>query len=354
MAFGTVSIQEPIANWIDTTTEVAKASELAVSLLATCDFACVWWLAVSLQKSEGRPAPLIRRAPVACAAIMAVLSVTFFALTPVADRFGIQANGWWIPYAVSWLTFGTITAAGAGIVFWRQSTAVSSPILRASLIAIALGTSAEIPYQAFRGIEYFDSPTPALRLICFWLSDSRFILVALGCSLAALEPLMRSAISWYCRQLLYRPWALLRQATPELMITPDRSRIEDMLNLRNSWEQLHQRVVDIRDSTTYLFASWASPELLDQASGHAVKDGRADRGRTVATACWLEVTRRRALARSPKLHREIEGLPLVDVHVDDALTLREVRQLHRLYRSLKSHTVREFADSMQSTSEMPN
>ncbi|MET9535881.1 DUF6545 domain-containing protein [Streptomyces sp. NPDC006649] len=353
MALGTVSIQEPIANWIDATTGIAKASELVVSLLATCDFACVWWLAVSLQQSEGPTLSWLRRAPVTCAASMAILAVAFFSLAPATDRFGTRANGWWIPYAASWLTFGTITAAGAGIVFWRQRTAVLSPVLRVSLMAIALGTSAEIPYQAFRGIEYFGSPIPALPLICFWISDSRFILVALGCSFAALEPLIRSAVSWYCRQLLYRLWVLLRQATPELMITPSRSQIEDIFNLRDSREQLHQRVVDIRDSTTYLSASWASPELLDRASVHATKDGYDDQDRMVATACWLEVTRRQALAHSPKLYRNLDGLLLVEVQVGNAVALREVRQLHRLYRALKSRAVREFADSLQPASTTP-
>jgi hypothetical protein len=348
MATGSVMIQAPVAQWIDGATGVAKASELAVALVALTDFAAVWWFAVALHRA-GHHAPVwLRRAPLVCAATVAVLAVAFFTVTPGPDRFGEQARGWWVGYAIVWIVYGAITAVGAAAIFWRHGITMRSPVLRVSVLVLAIGTSAELPYLAVRAVRWFSSEAPpTLVLVGFWFSFTRFVLVAMGCSLAALEPLRKASLYWYRRQRLYGLWLLLRQATPELVVVAPRSRWTDLLTFGNTWEQLHQRVVDIRDSITSLHDGWASPELLRRASLHAEKGGRPERMRLVATACWIEVTRRDAVAGAPKLHHEVDKDLLPEVHAGESTMRREVRYLLRLHRALRSRPVHTFAETIQ-------
>ncbi|MFI1971292.1 DUF6545 domain-containing protein [Streptomyces cinnamoneus] len=345
LATGSLVIQAGVAHWIDDTTGIAKASELAVALVALTDFAAVWWFAVALH-SAGHPTPAwLRRAPAVCAGTMAALAVVFFALAPAADRFGARAHGWWVPYAVAWIGYGLITAVGAGALFWRHGVTMRSPVLRLSMLALAVGTTAEVPYLVIRAIRWFTEAPQELALAGFWCSFTRFVLVALGCSLAALEPLRRAAVYWYRRQRLHGMWILLRQATPDLLVVAPRSRVPDLLAFGDSWEQLHQRVVDIRDSITFLHDGWASPELLREAARHAAAATGGDGGRLVATACWIEATRRDAVRGAPKLHLELDKDLLPEVRAGESTVHREIRHLLRLHRALRSRPVRAFADA---------
>ncbi|MEV5239843.1 DUF6545 domain-containing protein [Streptomyces cinnamoneus] len=389
LATGSLMIQAPVGKWLDGTTGVAKAGELAVALVALTDFAAVWWFAVALHRAGHATPAWLRRAPAVSAAAMAALAVAFFVVTPAPDRFGAQAHGWWAGYAVAWITFGLVTAVGAGALFWRHGITMRSPVLRLSMLALAVGTTAELPYLVIRAIRWFTEAPPTLALVGFWCSFTRFVLVALGCSLAALEPLRRAALYWYRRQRLYGLWMLLRQATPELVVLTPRSRTSDLLTFTNAWEQLHQRVIDIRDSITFLHDGWASPQLLQEAARHAGVDGgrvegaggrdgvdggrdegdrRRDEGdrsrdggdgsrvevdgsrdeaeRLVAVACWIETTRRDALAGASKLHHELDKDLLPDVQASESTVHREIRHLLRLHRALRTRAVQVFADTV--------
>ncbi|WP_308432116.1 DUF6545 domain-containing protein [Streptomyces cinnamoneus] len=374
LATGSLMIQAPVGKWLDSTTGVAKAGELAVALVALTDFAAVWWFAVALHRAGHATPAWLRRAPAVSAATMAALAVAFFVVTPAPDRFGAQAHGWWAGYAVAWITFGLVTAVGAGALFWRHGITMRSPVLRLSMLALAVGTTAELPYLVIRAIRWFTEAPATLALVGFWCSFTRFVLVALGCSLAALEPLRRAALYWYRRQRLYGLWMLLRQATPELVVLTPRSRTSDLLTFSNPWEQLHQRVIDIRDSITFLHDGWASPQLLQEAARHAGggrdegaggrdegaggrdegaggrhggAGGRDEGERLVAVACWIETTRRDALAGATKLHHELDKDLLPDVQASESTVHREIRHLLRLHRALRTRAVQSFADTAE-------
>ncbi|GHF36008.1 hypothetical protein GCM10010218_16830 [Streptomyces mashuensis] len=340
LATGALFIQQQMGHWVDDVTGVPKAGELAVALIALCDFTAVWWFSVTLHAAGHRVPAWLRRAPVVCAATMAVLAFAFFAVTPVPDRFGAQAHGWWAGYAACWITFGTVTAVGAAACFWRDGLTMRSPVLRLSVLALALGTSAELPYLVVRGVRWYTDAPGWLQLLGFWCSFARFVLVALGCSLAAVEPLRQAAVHWYRRQRLHGLWLLLRRATPELVVVPPPSRTTDLLARGDSWELLHQRVIEIHDSITFLHDGWATPELLDEV-------GRG-RERLVATACWIEVTRRDAVEGLPKVHHEdLDKDLLPEVVADRSTVPREIRHLLRLHRALRSRPVRSFADGFR-------
>ncbi|MFI9274333.1 DUF6545 domain-containing protein [Kitasatospora sp. NPDC052896] len=346
---GSLAIQAPVGAWVDRMTGIPKADELAVALVATIDFATVWRFAVALHSGGGRAPAWLRRAPEVCAATMFALAVVFFAVTPVAERYGAQARGPWIGYAVVWTAYGAITAVGAAALFWRHGVTMRSPVLRLSLLALAVGASCELPYLVVRGVRWFTPNAPEVFTLAeFWFSFARFVLVALGCSLAAIEPLRKSALYRYRRQRLYGMWLLLRRATPDLVLIEPRSRIADLVAVGNSWEQLHQRVIDIRDSISYLHDGWASPELLAKAAGQAPGAGGGRSGRLVAIACWIEVTRRDSMAGAPKLHAEVDQDLLPDVDSGESTVHREIRQLLRLHRALRSRAVHDFADRTHS------
>ncbi|MFC7304475.1 DUF6545 domain-containing protein [Streptomyces monticola] len=344
LAAGSLFIQAEVGAWVDETTGVPKAGELAVALIALTDFAVVWWFALSL-RTVGHPTPAwLRRAPLVCAATVAVLAVVFFVLTPEQDRYGEQARGWWVAYAIVWIGYGLLTAIGAGAVFWRYGLKMVSPVLRLSVLLLAVGTTAEVPYLAIRAIRWFDPQVASsLQLAGFWCSFARFVLVAIGCSLAAIDPLRKASLFWYRRQRIFRLWRMLRQATPELLVVTPQSRMSDLLTFRNSWELLHQRVIDIRDSIIFLRDGWATEQLLRQAAQQAPDADRHERDRLLATACWIEAARRDALAGAPKIHEELQQDLLPEVHGSESTMHREISYLLRLYRFLGSRRVTEFA-----------
>jgi hypothetical protein len=348
LAGGSVVIQAEVAQWINRVSGVARASDLVVALVALVDFAAVWWFALDLHRAAGAVRNRWQRAPLIAAGTMALLAIGFFVVTPAADRFGEQAHGWWFGYALAWIGYGATTAVGAATIFWRHGWAMRSMVLRVSLLALALGTAAELPYLAIRAVRWSvpDAPS-ALVLIGFWCSFTRFVVVALACSLATLEPLRRAALYRLRRQRLYRLWLLLRTATPDLVLQPPRAPVVDLMASGSSWELLHQRVVDIRDSVASLRDGWATQQLLDDAARYSAALGRPDRERTVAVACWIETARRAALAGEPKLHQELDGSLLLDVYASESTVRREVSQLLRLFRCLRSGTVRSFADGRQ-------
>ncbi|OJF14458.1 hypothetical protein BG844_09665 [Couchioplanes caeruleus subsp. caeruleus] len=344
-------MQAGVARRIDDATGVTHLSDLVVTMVALTDFAAVWWFAQHLRRDE-EPGPA-RRAPLSAAAAMATAAIVLFILTPEADRFGKQAHGWWIVYAIAWIGYGATTAVAAAAIFWRTARSMRSPLLRYSMIALTIGVGAELPYLVIRAIRWFVPGTPAeLAVAGFWCSFARFVVVALACSIAALEPMRKAVVYWGRRQRLHRLWSLLRESTPELVLHEPVSRTADLVGFGNTWELLHQRVVEIRDSITFLHDGWATPALLRAAVDHAGKTGAGPQ-RLVAIACWVEATRRQALAGVPRTAQEPGQELLPDVRATASTMRREVSQLVRLHRHLTSRAVQDFAGRQASSPASP-
>lgn len=354
LSTGSVVIQADVRRWIDHTTGVEGASELIVALTAIADFGAVWWFALELHRAA-HPARMRRLlAPVVAAGTMAIIAIALFFVTPPVDRFGEQAHGWWILYAIAWIGYGATTAASAAFLFWRHGITMSNPTLRVSMLVLSVGVGAELPYLVIRAVRWFSAPAPELALASFWCSFARFVIVALGCSLAALDPLRKALLHWQRRQRLYGLWLLLRRATPELALEEPRSRLVDMTTFGNTWEELHQRVVEIRDSIAFLYDSWATPHLLQEAREYAAGLVPPERARPVAISCWLEATRRMAIAEAPKRYHKLDPNLLPDVCTQKSTMHREVQQMSRLYRDLRSQTVRNFAERQESLNLHPS
>lgn len=139
--------------------------------------------------------------------------------------------------------------------------------LRAGLALVAVGNLMEVPFAVIRlgeRLTWFASPV--LADAAFHASTARFVMVPLGCAVAAFEP-MRTALSYYHRRVrLYSLWRSLRDATAEIALGPPVSRWRDAMTFDNAWERLHRRVIEIRVSAFHLHDSWCRPELAEEST----------------------------------------------------------------------------------------
>ncbi|MDV6278224.1 DUF6545 domain-containing protein, partial [Rhodococcus erythropolis] len=253
---------------------------------ALCDFAAVWWFAVRLHRSA-RPTPRwLVRAPVASAMITAPMLIGYFAITPADLRFGEQAQSWWIGYAVTWTIYAALTAVGALTLLCLGARTIESTALRVSVLLMAAGTAAELPYLITRNIRWFTHTPPSMPAWSFGFSFARFALVALGACLAATWPMLRGIGDHLRYRRLTPLWTLLTAATPELRVCPPApARLADVAAADLGWELLHQRMIDIHDSLLALHAR-ATAELVDRAHTYAHTRTRARR-RTATALGYL-------------------------------------------------------------------
>ncbi|MFC9767700.1 DUF6545 domain-containing protein [Rhodococcus jostii] len=221
-----------------------------------------------------------------------------------------------------------------------------------ALLFIAVGTGALAPVVTILTLQRLtELVTPGLRQAAFWISIARLILVPLGCVIAALEP-VRIALLQHSRYRRLHPlWHTLRHATPELELLSEFP--EPTNSSSNSWRKLHRRVVRINDSIHHLHQSRATPELLNTAAGFAAERPDDQTRASIEIACWLEVTRRMALADSPKSYCQLQDSPLggdyVEPHPGHSTSSAETRRLLSLHRALRSKGVQDFATKFGKT-----
>lgn len=266
-----------------------------------------------------------------------------FALTPAPERFAPPSQ--LSSFAVYAVLAAIYMVGAAGAVAWsigRNLALVKGKTLRAALMMVTVGNGTEIPFMTIRTLQRLTLRAgPELLVFAFLLNTARFILIPLGCAIAAMEPSRKTMLYYYRRIRLYPLWHLLRSATIELALASLVSRTQDALATDDAWERLHRRVVEVHDSIFYLYDGWARPELVDQST-------RQTRVLNCGpTACWLEVARREALRGIPKrycVNPDRELLPRV--LAQESSMRVEVRYLMRLHRALKSRSVQAFADTV--------
>jgi hypothetical protein len=282
------------------------------------------------------------------AALTAVAMVVFYVLSAPGERFSPE------PSAICFFTAYALVAAiymigSALIMTWAMYThfmLVKAKILIATLSLIALGNATQIPFMTIRTLQRVtgDMP-PILDDTAFVLNTVRFLMVPLGCAIAALEPLRTATVYWYRRMRIYPLWRLLRSATPELATCSPASWLRDAMATDDAWGRLHRRVVEIRDSINHLHDAWASPALLDCASRYAnveMGEGR----RQLAVACWLAVAERHSEAGAPRLYLDQERVLLPESMHAEATARAEIRNLLRLHRNLRSRRVKQFTGQL--------
>jgi hypothetical protein len=349
IALGAIPIQPWFADWIDGLVGDAKFHNLFRGLFAILDAAVTWRFVVHIAGRKGtwwHSAPG-RRLRAAAALGVAVAIIICYYVTPAAERFRPSPTGPFAVYNVLIFSYLAISLGAAAVQMWRHLPGVRGRTLRVGLALVAIGNLMEVPFAVIRvgeRLTWFASPV--LTDVAFYASTARFIMVPLGCAVAAFEPMRTAAMYYYRRVRLYPLWRLLRESTPEIVLSPPVSRWQDMVTGDNSWERLHRRIVEIRDSAFYLYDTWVWPELLERAQQDESAEGR----RIAVTARWLEVARRESLAGVPKRYRALDKALLPELTADQAGVRDELRYLLELHRQLRSAQVRAFADRVPHSS----
>ncbi|MDV6278097.1 DUF6545 domain-containing protein [Rhodococcus erythropolis] len=335
LAAGAIAIQllrDDLAASLNEVVGIDEFNELLVGVVALCDFAAVWWFAVRLHRSA-RPTPRwLVRAPVASALVTAPMLIGYFAISPGELRFGEQARSWWLGYAVTWTIYAALTAVGALVLLCLAARTIESTVLRVSVLLMAAGTAAELPYLITRNIRWFTHAPPSMPAWSFGFSFTRFALVALGACLAATWPILRGIGDHLRYRRLTPLWTLLTAATPELRVCPPApARLADIAAADLGWELLHQRMIDIHDSLLALHAR-ATAELVDRAHTYADTHARARR----RTATALGYLTAHVLTEAPGPSADAAQAPPLTPR--DPLTAPELLALQRTLLRIRRDT----------------
>ncbi|MCE7003816.1 hypothetical protein LWC34_13400 [Kibdelosporangium philippinense] len=347
VALGAIPIQSWFAVWIDDLTGDPKFHNLFRGLFAVLDAAVTWRFVVHIAGRKGTwwhsAGGRWFRAGTAWA-VAAAITICYYVAAP-AERFRPSPEGPFAVYNLLIFLYLGISLGAAAWQMWRHLPGVRGRTLRAGLALVAIGNLMEVPFAVIRvgeRLTWFGSPV--LSDVAFYASTARFIMVPLGCVVAAFEP-MRTAVLYYFRRIrLYSLWRSLRAATPEISLAEPMSRWQDIRTMDNAWERLHRRIIEIRDSAFHLYDSWGWPELLDQAA-HDAKNERIG-----VTARWLEVATRESIAGSPKRYRSLDKAFLPALAAEESTVHEETRYLLELHRALRSPAVQAFASSVRQDS----
>ncbi|GGM79183.1 hypothetical protein GCM10012275_57220 [Longimycelium tulufanense] len=278
---------------------------LAVSLVtALLAFAVRVW-----QGTDTGPAPWQRLRMGYALATAVVMSVSF-AFTvmhdvPARDRF-LPPVGTFNALTVYWLTYLSymfVVNVWATVLFWRELPRVRSWLVRTAVLLLALATTVIVVYSGTRVAAVF-STTPELIRLGLLLSSTYFVLVALGCSVAAIEPLAQGAVSWWHCTKLYPLWRNLCHAVPHVALQKPRGWFLDVLAVRNGQLRLHRRLIEIRDGLLVL-RDWVTPADLERIDAAVTGAGlNGDGAESARTACWLQVAIHAKQVGNPRIATE--------------------------------------------------
>jgi hypothetical protein len=264
-----------------------------------------------------------------------------FARTPPPQRFspihGFSPFSWFVLLLAQYLFFAS------GIIAWlllRFLGTVADRTTFAALAMILTGSAAEMPLIVIRTIgRWAGFANTVAPQAAFLFSTIRFITIPLGCVLVVLAPAVADVVLAYRKWRITPMWRTVRAVTPQLHldVKPEWSTAD------NPWEQLHRCVVEIRDSCFYLLDGWGWPELLEEAAHYADSVSERD-SRLIATACWLEVLRRRAESEQPTYEHQLDRTLLPEMPSETSTMREEAKYWVALHRAMQSPQVHRFAD----------
>lgn len=337
-ASGSIVIQSSFGTWVNDMTGIHQLNNLIQALCGVLGAAMMWRFVAYLAAEETSylRSPTRRSFRTSFALATAVIMIVTFLVTPDALRFKFPVQGIFAIYAVVSLAYLGIANCLSAWILGRHLAFVKGKILFLGLLMLTIGCALAAPFVIARLIQRFAThATPGVLQIGFLASAIGFVLVSAGASLAALEPLRQAILFYYRRLRLYSLWLLLRSATKGIVVVPLIARREDLIPKKNSWNILHLRVIETRDSIFYLYDTWASAELIQQATQYTATLRRRKHRDVITTACWLEVTRRAALADAPRLYAQLDRSVLPELCAEESTMHAEMLYLLRLYRALR-------------------
>jgi hypothetical protein len=352
VAGGSVVIQSWFGSMINRLTQVSQFNNLVQGIWGVLDVAVTLEFMMLLVRPDGwsRRQRAVRLG--VASAVVTGMAVLFMATTPT-QRFALPSTDpTFTAYAL--LAAGYMIGA-AGLGSWiviRDLSRISFGTLYVAILIMGIANATEIPFMAIQTLHRLTRyASPDLVQAGLLLNTARFMLLPTGCVIAAVEP-MRKAVRYYCRRVrIYPLWRLLRDATGELAPEPRITRCRDLFAVNDSWERLHLRIIEIRDSIFYLYDTWASPELLAQAARYAETVAPPEHRSLLTTACWLEATRRARHCGALRLHHLLDEEILREALQGNEIEYGDVRHLAQLWRTMRSPIVLAFTSAVASPTD---
>ncbi|QIS09856.1 DUF6545 domain-containing protein [Nocardia arthritidis] len=347
IACGSIFIQSWFGTAVNAASGIADLNNLLQGMLAVVDVSVMLELVIYMTVWGGSDRTKQRAFRIAVVGIILAGMAVSFAFTPPKDRFkplnGVEPFAWYVILVGLYLFLASMAVTW---IIWRHLTHVQDGTIYAALVMIMLGSAAEIPFIMIRTLDRWDHfAVPGAKRAAFILSTFRFMLVPLGCVLVVVGPIVKNIGYIYRHARLYPIWYLLRGATPNLVLTSEEvNRSSISLVSRDPWEGLHRRVIEIRDSVFYLLDRWAWPALLEEAVRCSRVEPDPKWRKMVATACWLEVSRRLALSGQAALDQHVDRSLLPEIVATRSTLPAETKYLLAIHRCMQSRVVRDFAD----------
>jgi len=291
----TIPLPVPFGTAVDQFLGVPRLDRLVGCLAAVALIAGLLDFAVKMSSDwKVRPAPW-HRVRFAYAGLTAAVMVASFT---VATVLGTPSSAKFLPvpgtfnvvtvYWIAYIAFVVVTSVWAAVLYWKQVPRTTLMSIRIAVLLLACATTVEpFPYL-LRIPSLFSSDVAYLNAVTV-LSTIYFVLVAVGCSIAAIQPVIKARRDWTNCRRLYPLWHALVLAAPdiELMTPPDPA--AGLLHRRDNALRLHRRMVEIRDGLLAM-DKWLWPEDLDKVpSVRPAPDVTEDQRAATTTAYLLQI-----------------------------------------------------------------
>lgn len=291
----------PVTRFIDAAAGIPHAADLSKHLTALVFVAAL--LAFILHvRASGASIPAWKRwIPFCLAAATALIMVATFPFAhPTRDRFLPPPATWdvlviyWVPF----LTYYAVVITLAAFLFWGHLKQVRGGLLRAGMTIMAIATVVGLVYVASRSLMLFTASRTVVGVMSV-TSSSFFLLIAVGGSLVALEPMIRQLSDWRNRRRLHPLWRTLVHTAPHVVLEPSASPWGEFLAFKNAHFYLYRRVIEIRDAILIL-RDYVTPDTV-QDIDQFLEEQHASCVDTkpLVTACWLQIARQHMIHGTP-------------------------------------------------------
>ncbi|MGH3512076.1 MAG: MAB_1171c family putative transporter [Pseudonocardiaceae bacterium] len=290
----------PVTRVIDAATGIPHAADLSKHLAALVFLAALLAFVFHVRAS-GESIPVWKRwMPFCLAGATALIMVATFPFAhPTRDRFLPPPATWdvldiyWAPF----LIYYAVVAALAALLFWGHLKQVHGGLLRAGMTIMAIATVVALIYVACRSLMLFTASRTVVGVMSV-TSSSFFLLMAVGGSLVAVEPLIRQISDWRNRRRLYSLWLTLVHTAPYVILEPSASPWGMLLAFRNAHLYLYRRVIELRDAILIL-RDYVTPDTVHDIDQFLKQRVSCVDTKPLVTACWLQIARQHMIHGTP-------------------------------------------------------
>lgn len=280
LALALTDLLPPVAVAIDRLAGVANLSRLLGHVLVLTAAWAVQVYLIQLNYPDERGRWRVQRRASTLLGTVALL-VMFFALAPVhreaLDFWGrYQRAPYILEYRLVFVAYLGWALATVVHLCWRYAGITDHPATATGLRLVAIGGFIGLVYCVHEGLRVMASAIGVTNGVL----DSNLvtqILIATGVGLMVIGSTMPAwgprvgvpeLVSWFRRYRAYRHlyplWHALYEASPDIALLPPRSRIADVLTVRDLDFRLYRRVVEIRDGLLAV-RPYREPEVVTSA-----------------------------------------------------------------------------------------